>query len=42
MPTEYMDDVVQGKRVIQRLDVEDLPPGEHSFWFQAGTQAKPE
>lgn len=39
MPTEYMDDVVQGKRVIQRLDVEDLPPGEHSFWFQAGTQA---
>lgn len=37
MVTQFLDDVVQGQRVIQTLDVDDLSLGEHQFWFQAST-----
>ncbi|MGF1753816.1 succinylglutamate desuccinylase/aspartoacylase family protein [Vibrio makurazakiensis] len=37
MATEYLEDVLQGRRVIQSLDVEDLPVGEHQFWFQVAS-----
>jgi uncharacterized protein len=32
--TVYTGDVIEGKRVISALDVNDLPPGKHSFYFQ--------
>src|SRR6516162_7863110 len=32
--TIYTGDVIQGKRVIRALDVHDLPPGKHFFYFQ--------
>ncbi|MGF1852715.1 succinylglutamate desuccinylase/aspartoacylase family protein [Vibrio satsumensis] len=34
MKTEYLGDVLQGRQVIGSLNVEDLPVGEHQFWFQ--------
>ena len=34
MNTEFLDDVLQGRRVITTLNVDDLPSGEHQFWFQ--------
>lgn len=37
MTTQFLDDVVQGHRVVQSLDVSDLPCGEHQLWFQAST-----
>ncbi|EGU36378.1 putative succinate dehydrogenase subunit Sdh [Vibrio ichthyoenteri ATCC 700023] len=39
MATQYLNDVVQGHRVIQSLDVADLPAGEHKFMFQIATNA---
>jgi len=39
MATQYLDDVLQGHRVIQSLDVADLPVGEHKFMFQIATNA---
>ena len=39
MATQYLDDVLQGHRVIQSLDVADLPAGEHKFMFQIATNA---
>ncbi|MGF1908403.1 succinylglutamate desuccinylase/aspartoacylase family protein [Vibrio kasasachensis] len=39
MATQYLDDVIQGHRVIQSLDVADLPAGEHKFMFQIATNA---
>jgi uncharacterized protein len=32
--TTYTGDVIQGKRVISALDVSDLEPGKHLFYFQ--------
>jgi uncharacterized protein len=32
--TAYTGDVIQGKRVISALDVNDLEPGKHLFYFQ--------
>ncbi|MGH7070053.1 MAG: hypothetical protein ACREFO_08560 [Acetobacteraceae bacterium] len=32
--TAYTGDVIQGKRVISALDVSDLEPGRHLFYFQ--------
>ncbi len=32
--TVYTGDVIQGKKVISALDVNDLEPGEHLFYFQ--------
>jgi uncharacterized protein len=32
--TVYTDDVIQGKKVISALDVNDLEPGKHLFYFQ--------
>lgn len=32
--TVYTGDVIDGKRVISALDVSDLAPGKHSFYFQ--------
>jgi uncharacterized protein len=32
--TVYTGDVIQGKRVVSALDVNDLNPGKHSFYFQ--------
>ncbi|TKF47829.1 succinylglutamate desuccinylase/aspartoacylase family protein [Vibrio lentus] len=34
MKTEYLGDVLQGRQVIGALNVDDLPTGEHQFWFQ--------
>lgn len=39
MATHYLDDVIQGRRVINSLDVADLPAGEHKFMFQIATNA---
>ena len=39
MATHYLNDVIQGRRVIQSLDVADLPAGEHQFMFQIATNA---
>ncbi len=39
MSTVRLTDVVQGKTVIEQLDVKDLSAGFHQFWFQAGTNA---
>lgn len=39
MATQFSDDVIQGHKVIQALDVEDLPSGEHKFWFRIATNA---
>ena len=39
MATRFSDDVIQGHKVIQDLDVEDLPSGEHKFWFRIATNA---
>ena len=32
--TVYTGDVIQGKKVISALDVDDLEPGRHLFYFQ--------
>lgn len=32
--TVYTGDIIQGKRVISALDVNDLAPGKHGFYFQ--------
>jgi len=32
--TVYTGDIIDGKRVISALDVSDLAPGKHSFYFQ--------
>ena len=32
--TVYTGDVIQGKKVISALDVNDLQPGKHLFYFQ--------
>ena len=32
--TVYTGDVIQGKKVISALDVKDLEPGKHFFYFQ--------
>ena len=32
--TVYTGDVIQGKKVISTLDVNDLEPGKHLFYFQ--------
>jgi hypothetical protein len=32
--TVYTGDVIQGKKVISTLDVNDLDPGKHLFYFQ--------
>ena len=32
--TVYTGDVIQGKKVISALDVNDLEPGRHFFYFQ--------
>jgi predicted deacylase len=32
--TVFTGDVIQGKRVISQLDVDDLPAGRHTFFFQ--------
>lgn len=32
--TAYTGDIIDGKRVISALDVSDLAPGKHSFYFQ--------
>ena len=32
--TVYTGDVIQGKKVISALDVNDLEPGKHLFYFQ--------
>lgn len=34
MKTEYLGDVLQGRQVVTSLNVDDLPIGEHQFWFQ--------
>ena len=39
MATLFSDDVIQGHHVIHALDVEDLPFGEHKFWFRIATNA---
>ncbi len=39
MATQFFDDVIQGHKVIQALDVNDIPPGEHKFWFRIATNA---
>ncbi|RZR11977.1 deacylase [Vibrio vulnificus] len=39
MTTHYLDDVIQGHQVIQSLNVDDLPAGEHKFWFRIATNA---
>ncbi len=39
MPTEFLDDVLQGCPVIQSLDVNDLPAGVHKFWFRSSDNA---
>ncbi len=37
MSTVHLTDVVQGKMVIEKLEVNDLAAGTHQFWFNAGT-----
>src|SRR6266404_1664547 len=32
--TVYTGDVIQGKKVISALDVNELEPGKHLFYFQ--------
>ncbi|GGC81104.1 M14 family metallopeptidase [Chelatococcus reniformis] len=32
--TVYTGDVIQGKKVVSALDVGDLPPGKHYFYFR--------
>lgn len=39
MATQYLDDVIQGHRVIHSLDVADLAAGEHKFMFRIATDA---
>ncbi|OLQ85459.1 deacylase [Vibrio ponticus] len=39
MATQYLDDVIQGHRVIHSLDVVDLAAGEHKFMFRIATDA---
>lgn len=39
MATHILDDVIQGHSVIQSLNVDDLPAGEHKFWFRIATNA---
>lgn len=39
MKTVYTQDTVQGRSVISRLFVDDLPVGEHQFWFHVATSA---
>lgn len=39
MATQYLEDILQGHRVIQSLDVADLAAGEHKFMFQIATNA---
>lgn len=39
MPTVHLADIIQGTAVVEQLDVKDLAPGHHQFWFQAGTNA---
>ncbi|MBR9786313.1 MAG: succinylglutamate desuccinylase/aspartoacylase family protein [Vibrionaceae bacterium] len=39
MATQFSDDVIQRHKVIHTLDVEDLPSGEHKFWFRIATNA---
>ncbi|WP_162064049.1 succinylglutamate desuccinylase/aspartoacylase family protein [Vibrio taketomensis] len=39
MATQYLDDVIQGRRVIQALDVADLTAGEHKFMFRVASDA---
>ncbi|MEZ9926422.1 succinylglutamate desuccinylase/aspartoacylase family protein [Vibrio breoganii] len=39
MTTEYLTDVIDGKKVIQSLDVSDLSAGEHTFWFRICSNA---
>ncbi len=39
MKTVYTQDTLQGRKVISRLFVDDLPTGEHQFWFQVATSA---
>ena len=39
MATQYLDDVIQGHRVIHTLDVADLAAGEHKFMFRIATDA---
>ncbi|WP_394241628.1 succinylglutamate desuccinylase/aspartoacylase family protein [Vibrio astriarenae] len=39
MATVRSGDIVQGKSVIEQLNVLDLPIGSHQFWFQAGSNA---
>jgi len=37
MLTKHLTDVIEGKSVIEQLDVSDLSVGAHQFWFNAGT-----
>ncbi|MDN2483748.1 succinylglutamate desuccinylase/aspartoacylase family protein [Vibrio agarivorans] len=39
MATVRSGDIVQGKAVIEQLDVRDLQAGTHQFWFQASSNA---
>ncbi|GAB7220297.1 succinylglutamate desuccinylase/aspartoacylase family protein [Vibrio comitans] len=39
MATKYLADVIDGKKVIQSLDVSDLSAGEHTFWFRICSNA---
>ncbi|WP_375750504.1 succinylglutamate desuccinylase/aspartoacylase family protein [Vibrio sp. HN007] len=39
MATLFVDDVIQGHKVISALDVSDIEPGEHKFWFQVARNA---
>ncbi|GAB2651746.1 succinylglutamate desuccinylase/aspartoacylase family protein [Vibrio panuliri] len=39
MATQYLDDVIQGHRVIQSLEVAELTAGEHKFMFRVATDA---
>ncbi|SON52504.1 Putative succinate dehydrogenase subunit Sdh (fragment) [Vibrio tapetis subsp. tapetis] len=39
MKTVKTQDTLQGRSVISRLFVDDLPIGEHQFWFQVATSA---
>ncbi|ROV57733.1 succinylglutamate desuccinylase/aspartoacylase family protein [Vibrio ponticus] len=39
MATQYLDDVIQGHRVIHSLDVADLAAGEHKFMFRIASDA---
>lgn len=39
MATQFSGDVIQGHQVIQSLDVTDINPGEHKFWFRIATNA---